>query len=171
MSGSAYERELKGILAGDEKVLRKVVRSCDEEEKENYLSILGHPFIVLRAAGSFGVDLVAIRGDISFPIEVKSSSNSTFHFSDKPRLGEQAEMLIRECRRASLFPLYAFRLKGVRGDAWRVFTLDVGGVEGRLGVVYRRIPKIPRTKSGNLVMRWEEGMPLNLFIAYLTSIF
>ena len=31
----------------------------------------------------------------------------------------------------------------------------------------RHIPKIEKSKSGNFVMRWENGMPLSDFISYL----
>ncbi|MCD6461294.1 MAG: Holliday junction resolvase [Thermoplasmata archaeon] len=168
MAGSSYERELKAILSGDTVVIKRVTRTSPPEEREGYMAIVGRPFIVIRAAGSFGVDLVAVRDDFSFPIEVKASVNPVLHFSDKPRLSEQAEALAEECSRAGVVPLYAFRLKGVRGgDSWRVFTLDIGEVRGKARFIYRRLPRLPRTKGGNLVMRWKEGMPLHKFLSYV----
>ena len=80
MSASVFERELKGILNGDEKMVNKVSKTSPPEVHSSYLKILEKPFIVIRAAGSFGVDLVAIRGDFSFPIEVKASSYKTIRF-------------------------------------------------------------------------------------------
>jgi len=76
-----YEREFKGILSGDLKWIEGVSRNLPVEVMRGYLKIREKPFIVLRAAGSLGVDLVAIRGDVSFPIEVKSSVNDVIHFS------------------------------------------------------------------------------------------
>jgi Holliday junction resolvase len=167
MAITVFERELKHILQGDLDIIKNVTRSCDEECKKDYLKIMDKPFIVIRAAGSFGVDLVAIRGDVSFPIEVKSSINKKVHFSSGKRLKEQAETFKKKCEDAKLFPVYAFRLKRVRGDAWRIFALDIEGVEGRLRRVYNRLPKISKTKEGNYVLKWEEGMELHRFIDYL----
>ena len=133
----------------------------------NFDKICKKHFIVIRAAGSFGVDLVAVREDYSFPIEVKASVDRIFHFSDDPRLTEQAEMLKRDCSDAGVIPLYAFRLKRARGDPWRIFTLNVDNIRGRIKLFYDRIPKMEKTKTGNYVMRWEHGMPLHRFIDYL----
>jgi len=55
----------------------------------------------------------------------------------------------------------------VHGDSWRIFTLGISGLEGRLSVVHNRLPKIKLSKNGNFVMRWEEGMPLSDFISYI----
>ena len=70
MTASQYEREIKGILEGDNKILSKITKSCSAIEKNNYNKIHDKPFIAIRAAGSFGIDLVAVRGDISFLLEV-----------------------------------------------------------------------------------------------------
>jgi hypothetical protein len=67
-------------------------------------------------------------------------------------------------------PIYAFRYKRHRGDAWRIFTLDVGPINGRLKVVYSRLPKITPSKEGNLIMRWHDGMPLSKFIDYMVTL-
>lgn len=170
MAAGIFERELKGILSGDMEVLKKVTRTCDDDEKKKYSKIIKKPFIVLRAAGSFGVDLVAIRNDFSFPIEVKTSSNKKIHFSvGSGRASKQAEMLINECSKAGLIPIYAFRLKSIRGDAWRIFTVDMGNVKGILGIVYKHLPKLESSKKGHFILKWEEGIPLHKFIDYICS--
>ena len=84
--GDVYERELKALLAGDSKAIAKMVKTCNALEKANYGTMLQDPFLVIRAAGSLGVDLVALRWDFSFPIEVKSSCDDVLHFSKNQRL-------------------------------------------------------------------------------------
>jgi Holliday junction resolvase len=167
VAGGTYERELKRILHGDLDVIQKATRSCDDKETESYLKITDKPFVVSRAAGSMGFDLIALRGDISFPIEVKSSKGKTLRFSKSIKNQDQAKWMISECDRSGLFPLYAYRLKRQRGDSWRVFALEVDGVKGRLKLVYNRIPKIEKSALGHHILRWEDGMPLNKFIDYL----
>jgi Holliday junction resolvase len=170
MSASQYERELKAILAGENKTLEKITKTCSLIEKDNYLKIKNKPFAVIRAAGSLGVDLVATRGDISFLTEVKTSIVDTLHFSSmggKPQ--KQAENMQKICEKTKCLPIYAFRTKGVRGDSWRIFTLELKGLEGRTNVVHRRLPKIKKSKNGNFVMKWDEGMPLSDFIFYLCN--
>ena len=168
MSASQYERELKNILGGEAKTLSKVTKTCSALEKNNYLKISDKPFAVIRAAGSFGVDLVAIRGDISFLTEVKTSIGNTLHFSSVGgKLQKQAETMKKVCEKTKTLPIYAFRTKGQHGDSWRIFTLDINGLEGRTSVLHRRLPKLKKSKSGNFVMRWNNGMPLSDFISYL----
>jgi len=169
--GRIFERELKGILRADEDMLARVTRTCDDGEKEGYYRIRERPFMVIRGAGSMGIDLVAIRSDLSLPIEVKSSVNDVLRFSRSEKLAVQAQVMMDDCSRVGLMPVYAFRYKRQRGDAWRVFTLDVGQINGRLKVVYQRLPKITPSKDGNLIMRWHDGMPLSKFIDYLVSIY
>lgn len=166
---STYERELKGILGGEEDALRKITKSTAPDITARYLKARERPFLVVRGAGSLGVDLVALRGDVSFPIEVKSASNDVIRFSDAGgRNGEQAEQMMKECSRASVIPLYAYRLKGgLRGDPWRVLTLPTENLPPRIAVLYDRIPKVEKTTAGNWVLRWENGMPLSQFVDYL----
>lgn len=168
--GRIFERELKGILMADEDMLARVTKTCEEHERRAYYRIKEKPFMVIRGAGSLGVDLVAIRSGISLPIEVKSSVNAVLRFSKSEKLTQQAHEMVEGCRRVGLMPIYAFRYKRHRGDAWRVFTLDVGPLDGRLGLVYQRLPKIDLSKDGNLIMRWNDGMPLSKFIDYLASL-
>ena len=165
--GDVYERELKALLSGDEKAISKMVKTCNSMETAGYNSMLLNPYMVIRAAGSLGVDLVALRWDFSFPIEVKSSSDDVLHFSKSQRLSEQADKMLDDCCRAHLVPLYAFRLKGYRGDPWRVFTIPLDHVfKGRSGVLYRRVPKLDTSSSGNYIMRWSEGMKLSDLMIY-----
>jgi len=166
--GTVFERELKSILGGGEKAIEKITKTCTKEEAEGYNEILNMPFMVIRAAGSNGIDLVACNEDFAFPIEVKSSVNGVLRFSKSEKLAEQAEQLKRECLKSRLLTLYAYRLKRKRGDPWRIFAIEK---ENRLGrrneLIYRKLPKIDHTSKGNLIMRWEDGMPLNKFIDYL----
>ena len=168
MSFSQYERELKNILEGESKTIMKITKTCTTIEKINYSKISEKPFAVIRAAGSFGIDLVATRGDISFLTEVKSSIEDTIHFSNiGGRLQEQAETMKNICEKTKTLPIYAFRTKGKRGDSWRIFTMDINNLEGRSNILHRRLPKLRKSKSGNFIMKWDEGMPLSDFISYL----
>jgi len=169
--GRIFERELKGILQADPDMLARVTRTCGEQERRSYYRICERPFMVIRAAGSLGMDLVAITWKVSFPIEVKSSTSAVLRFSRSEKLAQQAQQAIDDCVRAGLVPLYAFRLKGKRGDSWRVFSLNIGPKReqyaGFQKCLYDRLPKIAPSKDGNLIMRWDEGMPLSKFIDYL----
>ncbi len=165
--GDTYERELKALLSGDKKAVARMVKTCNAMETAGYDSMLVDPFLVIRAAGSLGVDLVALRWDFSFPIEVKSSADEVLHFSKSQRLIEQADTMLEECNRCHLVPIYAYRLKAFRGDPWRVFTIPSDhAYKGRHAVLYRRMPKLGVTASGNYIMRWEEGMKLSDFLLY-----
>ncbi len=168
--GKVFERELKGILTANGDVLTRVTKTCDTIERAGYRKIEEKPFMVVRGAGSLGVDLVAIREGLSFPIEVKSSTSDVLRFSRSEKLTIQAQEMVDDCRRVGLIPVYAFRYKGQRGDAWRIFTIDMGPVNGRLRLMYNRLPKIESSKEGNLIMRWKDGMPLSKFIDYVVSI-
>jgi Holliday junction resolvase len=168
MSSSQYERELKYILEGEVKTISKITKTCSVLERNNYRLICKKPFAVIRAAGSFGIDLVATRGDISFLIEVKTSINNIIHFSSmggKPQ--KQAEAMIRICKRTETLPIYAFRTKNRHGDSWKIFTLGFDGLKGKQKLIHNRLPKIKESNSGNLIMKWDEGMSLSDFISYL----
>ncbi|MGN1044742.1 MAG: Holliday junction resolvase [Candidatus Methanomethylophilaceae archaeon] len=175
-NGDVYERELKSILSGEKKTIDKVIKTCDDDEKEGYLSMVDRPFMVVRAAGSHGVDLIALRWDFSFPIEVKSSVDSTLHFSRSPRLGEQADWMLNECSRSRILPIYAMRLKktgnSVKGDPWRLFCIPCGlEYRGAAGLLQRRLPKLAVGPSGNYIMNWNEGMKLSEFFRYANMSF
>ena len=166
--GEPYERELKGLLSGDEKVIAKMIKTCNPVETAAYQSMFQNPFLVIRAAGSLGVDLVALRWDFSFPIEVKSSAEDVLHFSKSARLIEQAQNMLSECTQSHLVPVYAYRLKSVHGDPWRVFTIPTDHeFKGRSALLYRRIPKFEESAGGNYIMRWENGMKLSDLLSYV----
>ena len=167
-TGSTYERELKNLLSGDPKAIDRIIKTCDLGEREAYSSMYEEPFLVIRAAGSLGVDLVALRWDYSFPIEVKSSNSDTLHFSRNPRLGEQAEQMLSDCQKSNLIPIYAFRLKRVRGDPWRIFTIPSDDTfKGLSRLLKRRVPNVETSSNGNYIMRWENGMKLSDFLSYI----
>ena len=163
---SQYERELRAVLAGIPKGVEAVTRSCDTITKARAMQVVKRPFLVVRAAGS-GMegsgDLLALRGDICFPIEVKSSKKDKLYLSGRTK--EQYDAMVREGQRCNLMPLYAYRLKGVRGDSWRIFRVDVGKLTGRLGMLVRSIPPLPLTRNGKEFLDWEQGMPLHMFLA------
>lgn len=166
-AGDVYERELKALLSGDDKALTKMVKTCNAMEKAGYDSLRVNPYMVIRAAGSLGVDIVALRWDFAFPIEVKSSADDVLHFSKSQRLTDQANGMLDDCCRSHLVPIYAYRYKGFKGDPWRIFTIPTDHeFKGRNAMLYRRIPKIDTSASGNLIMRWNEGMKLSDFIMY-----
>lgn len=166
--GDTYERELKGLLSGDGKVVAKMVKTCSPLETHAYNSMLENPFLVTRAAGSLGIDLVAMRWDFSFPIEVKSSADNVLHFSKNARLLEQADDMLKVCTQSHLIPLYAYRLKSFRGDPWRIFTIPTDhNFKGRSALLYKRVPKFETSASGNYIMRWENGMKLSELIDYV----
>ena len=161
-----YERELRAVLAGIPKGVDAVTRSCDAVAKAKARQVIERPFLVVRAAGS-GMegsgDLLALRGDLCFPIEVKTSKKSKLYLSG--RTWDQYQAMIYEGQRCDLMPLYAFRLKGVRGDSWRIFRVEVGKLSGRLGMLTRRVPPLPETRNGKPFLDWEQGMPLHKFLA------
>jgi Holliday junction resolvase len=173
-SGSKFERELKGILEYDIATILSVTKTFTEVQKAVLNRITDIKFIVIRSAGSLGVDLFAISGNISFPIEIKSSDNEKLNFSSSGGKGmEQAEKFIVKCTRVGLIPLYAFRIKGGRGDPWRIFTLPSSHpLQNSLyaDFIYRHVPKIDRTVQGNFQMVWSKGMPLHEFIDRLHNL-
>jgi Holliday junction resolvase len=172
LPGAEYERELKGILNGDPEIVAGMARRGGADGAQAYESTLAKPFLVVRAAGSLGCDLIALSGDFSFPIEVKSSIGDVLRFSGSQHLKDQIATMKRDCERAQVLPLYAFRRKGLGprgGDPWRVFTLPGGQYKGRMGLVYDKLAKLEVSKEGNFIMRWEQGMPLARFLGYLDA--
>ena len=148
---SIYERELREILGGNREVIDRVCKSLSEDEREKYRRILHHPFITVRAAGSLGIaDIVAIRGDMSFIVEIK--------------VRKEEEIL---CDASGVLPIFAYRIKGKRGDAWRIFTMEMENVEGTGRKLHRILPKLEKSKGGNYIMRWKKGMKLADFIALI----
>jgi len=166
VKGAQYERELRHVLAGIPEGVRAVTRSCSESERAQARLVIERPFLVVRAAGS-GIegsgDLLALRGDICFPIEVKSSKEKKLYLNG--RLADQYSALEDIGKKCGLMPLYAYRLKGVRGDSWRIFRIDCGDLEGRLSILARRIPSCPLTSNGRPHLIWDQGMPLHRFLS------
>ncbi len=166
----AYERELREVLAGTEKGVHAVTKSCSPEEKSRMSRVIERPFLVVRAAGS-GMegsgDLVALRGDCCFPIEVKSTRPEKLSCSGRTK--DQLNAMIREGERSGLMPLYAHRRKGVRGDSWRIFRVETVGLTGTLARLATMIPALPLNRNGSPFIDWNQGMPLNRFIGLLCS--
>lgn len=104
---------------------------------------------------------------MSFLVEVKSSKDDVLYFTDSPRLVEQLQIIRAQCERSGVLPIYAFRLKSVRGDAWRLFTMPGMRLSGRVRTLYERIPSVAKTDKGNDVLRWADGLPLARFLDYL----
>lgn len=166
--GQNYERELRLVLSGKKKNVEGVLRSCTIEEKNRMRMVLRKPFFVIRVAGS-GIegsgDVFAARGDYGFPIEVKSSHSEKLYFDE--RLREQYNAILRDCQKSELLPLYAFRLKGVRGDSWRIFRVETGAITARQWQIAQRIPPLPTTNTGSVYLNWNDGLPLNKFISMI----
>ncbi len=163
---SVYERELRAVLAGEIKGVRAIIKSCTEVERARAMQVVQRPFLVVRAPGSGSEgtgDLLALRGDMCFPIEVKSSKVPKQYLSG--RTMDQYEALRVTGERCGLLPLYAYRLKGVRGDSWRIMRVEVSSLTGKLRHLSRSIPKLPLTKNGTPHLDWEKGMPLHRFLA------
>jgi Holliday junction resolvase len=164
---SNYERELKNILSG--KKIPSFFRKLDKTKQGKYLEFIKKPFIVIRATGSLGIaDLVTLRGGLSSLIEIKSSAFPTFHFSHQKRLLQQAEQLKKACEQANALPIYAYYLKYQKVEHWRLFTLDLKSLDGQAKLIHQRLPKLDRTKEGNLVMQWERGMKLSDFLSLIS---
>ena len=165
---SQYERELRAVLIGSPDGVRAVTRSCNAAEKARAMQVIRRPFMVVRAAGS-GIagsgDLLAIRGDISFPIEVKTTKDKKVYLAG--RTWEQYLDLQKEGERCGLMPIYAMRLKGVRGDSWRILKVDTSNLTGALSIIARRLPSLPLTKNKRPYLDWDEGLPLHKFLALL----
>lgn len=173
MRGAAdYERELKSLLQGDPTSVRQYSRALPPEDRPVLERVIRHPFLVIRAAGSHGFDLVVLRREFAFPLEVKASSANVIHFtSGGGRAAEQLESHRRSVDRVGLAVLYAYRRVGHRGgDPWRLFTPPAPDRGGVIGLVRRRIPPLATTREGNAVLRWDEGMPLVRFVELVTDL-
>jgi len=169
--GADYERELKRLLEGDLETLRKMMRTCDAFECVGYRTVERYPFMVIRGAGSFGVDLVAIRGEMAFPIEVKSSIHPRVYLNN-PRLKEQLATYTGECGRANTLPLYALRMKGMvsnKGDPWRIFTVKVEGLKYFSRLLNSKVPSLKPTAGGNYLLDFAVGMPLSAFLLEISK--
>jgi hypothetical protein len=169
-ASSTYERELKDLLQGDPEGLKRYSRSLAPTEREVLPKLEASPFLVIRAAGSLGFDLVALRRDFAFPIEVKASRSDSILFSAASgRAAEQLAAHRRAVDRVGLLVLYAYRRLGLRsGDPWRLYTPAGGNVRGRLEVIRKYAGPIDRTRTGQAVLRWDAGLPLGRFLGIVT---
>ena len=162
---SSYERELRAVLAGSPRGVRAVTRSCTELQRARAMQVVERPFLVVRAAGS-GMDgsgdLLALRGDICFPIEVKTRADRKVYLSGQ--MLEQYDAMKEIGEKCGLMPLYAHRLKGVRGDSWRIFRIETTTLTGPLAALARRIPALPLTRTGKPHLDWDQGLPLHQFL-------
>ena len=166
--GTSYERELRSVLAGEIKGVRAVTRSCSEVERAKAMRVVKRPFLVVRAPGSGSEgtgDLLALRGDMCFPIEVKTSKIDRIYLSG--RTMDQYDHLKSTGEKCGLLPLYAFRLKGVRGDSWRIMKVEVEGLTGKLRHLSRSIPALPLTSRGTPHLDWNAGMPMHRFLSLI----
>ena len=78
--------------------------------------------------------------------------------------------MMKACRASRLLPVYAYRLKGARGGAWRLFTRPVEHeLVGRTRVLSRVLPDIGSTSRGNMQMTWDQGLPLYDLFHLLTD--
>jgi Holliday junction resolvase len=174
VGASQYERELRSLLEGERAALRHYARYLAPEQRRTLDRLERGPFLVVRAAGSHGFDLVAMRGGFAFPIEAKASSDDVIRFSAASgRMTDQLQEHLEAAKRGGLVVLYAYRRLGSRGgEPWRLFTPQTE-IEhhGRVRVLRNHIPPIERTKDGNGVLRWENGLPLSGFLDRLFTLF
>jgi hypothetical protein len=171
-SSSVYERELKQLLQAEPDSLRRYAASLQAGDRPIVDRLRKSPFLVIRGAGSLGFDLVALRREFTFPIEVKSSREEKILFSAASgRAGEQLKTHREAVDRVGLLVLYAYRRLGLRSeDPWRLYTPLAPPGRGRLELIRRRLPAIDTTREGNAVLRWEAGMPLASFLDVVTSL-
>ena len=174
VGASQYERELRSLLEGEQAALRHYARYLAPEQRRTLDRLERGPFLVVRAAGSHGFDLVAMRAGFAFPIEAKASGEEVIRFSSASgRMTDQLHEHLEAARRGGLVVLYAYRRLGSRtGEPWRVFTPETDNhTHGRVEALRRHLPAIERTKDGNGVLRWENGLPLSEFLERLFHLF
>ncbi len=166
-SFSGYERELRTLLEGQPAAVRAYARGLPPAERDEFERVIREPFLVVRGAGSLGFDLVALRRELAFPIEVKASSEPVIRFTAASgRANQQLETHRRAVDRAGLAVLYAYRRLGLRTEeAWRLFVANSTVPPGVVGLVCRRLPAVGSTREGNGILRWEEGFPLSQFLS------
>ncbi len=169
---SAYERELRTLLEGDESAVRSYLRILVPEERAAFERIVHEPFLVVRGAGSLGFDLVALRRELAFPLEVKATSGDVIRFADASgRADQQLAAHRRAVHRVGLTVLYAYRRLGRRTEEpWRIYLGSDVPTAGSLRYICRRLPSVSTTREGHGILRWEEGMPLSRFLLTVRSI-
>jgi len=174
-SAAGYERELRELLRGEPEALRRYGRRLPPTDRSVLDSHQRRPFLVVRAAGSLGFDLVALRPEFAFPLEVKASREEVIRFSSASgRAHAQLEAHRQAVARVGLLAVYAYRrIGGPDDDPWRLFAASAGDSDGgRLKLLRNLLPPVAQTKEGNGILRWEEGRPLLEFlrrVAWLTE--
>jgi Holliday junction resolvase len=165
-SSSAYERELRSLLEGQPDAVRSYARSLPPTERARFERLIEQPFLIIRAAGSLGFDLVALRREFAFPLEVKASSEKVIRFSAASgRANAQLASHRKAVARVGLTVLYAYRRVGLRGaESWRLFIAGTVPEAGMLRYVCRLLPPVSQTPEGNGILRWDEGQPLSQFL-------
>jgi len=165
-SSSAYERELRSLLEGQPDAVRSYARSLPAGERKEFERLIDQPFLIIRAAGSLGFDLVALRREFAFPLEVKASSEPVIRFSAASgRANVQLEAHQRAVARVGLTVVYAYRRIGLRGaETWKMFLAGTLPEWGILRRICQRLPPVSRTAEGNGILRWDEGLPLSRFL-------
>ena len=87
------------------------------EERRTLDRLERGPFLVVRAAGSHGFDLVAMRAGFAFPIEAKASADEVIRFSSASgRASEQLHEHLEAAKRGGLVVLYAYRRLGAGAE-------------------------------------------------------
>ncbi len=165
-SASAYERELRYLFEGEPGAVRSYARKLPPEERDGFERLIREPYLVIRGAGSLGFDLVALRRDYAFPIEVKASSEPVIRFTAASgRADAQLAAHQKAVGRVGLTVLYAYRQVGRQSEEpWRLFLASPPPERGVLRYVCRNLPQLSRTAQGHGILRWEEGKPLSRFV-------
>ncbi len=164
-----YERELRSVLSGEPESVRAYARALPPTERSEFERLIDEPFLVVRGAGSLGLDLVALRREFALPIEVKASASAVIRFTAAGgRANAQLASHRRVASRAGLTVLYAYRRLGLRGaEPWRVYSAGAGAGRGLSGAAFRTVPPVEATREGNGILRWEGGLPLSQFLERL----
>jgi len=162
---SKYERELRDILMGNRETLDTITKTMDDRSTKIYRHCMEKPFLVMRGAGSLGIDLFVFRGDVAFAIEEKSSSG-TLYFTDDKRLEKQHQQFEKYAEEMGLAYIYAYRTKGRSGEKWSTFNTEKSHIE-RILTDASRLPQIPKTSHGNKSLHHEDGLPLSEFLTLI----
>lgn len=164
---SKYERELKGIFEGDKERIKKMTKTVSDDVREIYEMCVDNPFMVVRGAGSLGIDLVVLKEGIGFTLEVKSNKNDKIYIGNSGRLYEQYVVFREQAEKSQTPTGYAFRRKsGGHGERWSICDIGNGMLNNIVsdGV---EIPSMPKTVHGNRYMSYDDGMLLSRFIELL----
>lgn len=162
---SNYERELRDILMGEEETIEKITKTMAEEPTHIYRRCMDKPFLIMRGAGSLGIDLFANRGRLFFAIEEKASTGKMY-FTDDDRLPEQHKQFEDYAENRGMPYIYAKRSKGKSGEKWYVFRTEKSPI-ARMVTDVSQIPFIPETVHGNKYLYHEDGIPLSKFLTLL----